>query len=246
VFQYNPETLSRTLTAWKPDTEGGPKTSSAGNNVEAQPRDPVETITLSLELDAADAMEDPLFHPSAAFTGVADRIAAIEILMYPTPDNLVKGLLSSVNGTLSAADTLLKGGDPPTAKQGTPNTTPLNLAQGPQPGSGTTPVDNPPVPPYRPVVPIALLVLGAGTALPVRITSYSIEEQAFLPNLYPLRAKISLGLQVVDAIDFTNPKDPVQALARIMYQYNREQKQALAIASTANNASALEGVIPFM
>ena len=55
-FQYNPETLTRTLTPWNPfevDQTGRGQVAPT-----AQPFDPKETITLVIEFDAADVDED--------------------------------------------------------------------------------------------------------------------------------------------------------------------------------------------
>ena len=70
VFQYNPETMTRTLEVW---SQNGGGESSASNNTAhtAQPFDPPETFTLALELDAADALEDPASHPVAFKRGTA-------------------------------------------------------------------------------------------------------------------------------------------------------------------------------
>src|SRR5260370_30103427 len=87
IFQYNPEKMTRTLTPWAPPAPppGGddPKVEAAL----AQPYDPQETFILSLELDAADALEAPDTHPVASVFGVADRLAAIEMLLYPPGDS---------------------------------------------------------------------------------------------------------------------------------------------------------------
>lgn len=80
VFQYNPETLTRELMPWAPPTEAeGTEPPTSGT---AQPFDPTETFSLALELDAADALEEPESHPVAVLAGVADRIAALEMLLY--------------------------------------------------------------------------------------------------------------------------------------------------------------------
>src|SRR5688500_56836 len=79
VFQYNPETMTRTLEVWSPPEaaaagggcEGTPSTADAAARV--QPADPPETFTLTLELDATDALEQPENHPVATVSGVADR-----------------------------------------------------------------------------------------------------------------------------------------------------------------------------
>lgn len=54
--------------------------------------------------------------------------------------------------------------------------------------------------------PLLLLVLGPNRVLPVRITDFSIVEEAFDPNLNPILAKISLGLRLlsIDDLDFSS------------------------------------------
>lgn len=116
VFQYNPETMSRTLTPWQPlkKVNAEVKDGNVVNQAEvdayakqvaalAQPYDPNETFSLTLELDAADALEHPDTHPVAALSGVADRIAALEMLMYPPGDSALGGLLASAAGSLGAS-----------------------------------------------------------------------------------------------------------------------------------------------
>ena len=100
VFQYNPESMTRALEVWNQAGESG-GTSAASTSATAQPMDPPETFTLALELDAADALESPESHPVAFISGVADRIAAMEMLLYPQGDSLLGGLLGSISGSLS-------------------------------------------------------------------------------------------------------------------------------------------------
>lgn len=49
--------------------------------------------------------------------------------------------------------------------------------------------------------PLTLFVFGPQRIVPVRIQEFSITEEAFDPNLNPLRAKISLGLRVLTVDD---------------------------------------------
>lgn len=49
--------------------------------------------------------------------------------------------------------------------------------------------------------PLTLFVWSKQRILPVRITEFSITEEAFDPNLNPLRAKVSLGLRVLSVND---------------------------------------------
>lgn len=201
VFQYNPESLTRTLLPWytpEPTTED-PKEVRAL----AQPFDPQETLSLKLELDATDALAEPDTHPVAVLSGVADRIAAIEMLLYPT----TKGgnLLSEIKNLLSG-------------------------------GADVIPRD---------AVPVVLFFWGPGRIVPVRITSFSVEETAYSPTLYPIRAEATLGLKVLDAASFEGDPSPEAKLAKACYLYTRRQKEALALANVANSAESIMGMLPF-
>jgi hypothetical protein len=48
---------------------------------------------------------------------------------------------------------------------------------------------------------LTLFVWSKSRVIPVRITEFSITEEAFDPNLNPIRAKISLGLRVLSVND---------------------------------------------
>lgn len=63
---------------------------------------------------------------------------------------------------------------------------------------------------------------------PVRITDLEITEEAFDPQLNPIRAKVKLGMRVLDVNDvgFLNP-------AGAMYMVYQIQKEALAVLSLA-------------
>jgi hypothetical protein len=49
--------------------------------------------------------------------------------------------------------------------------------------------------------PLALFVWGEKRIVPVRVTDFSITEEAFDPALNPIRAKVSLGLRVLSIDD---------------------------------------------
>ena len=52
-----------------------------------------------------------------------------------------------------------------------------------------------------PEAPLTLFVWGARRVLPVRITELSVEEEAYDPDLNPIRAKVSLGMRVLSYHD---------------------------------------------
>jgi hypothetical protein len=96
-FQYNPATLSRSIEPYAPDDEkAGERGAAAGR---AQPGPPTETISLPLELDATDFLEDPGKHPVGSIFGVASPIASIEKMLYPMGD-LLGALIGAIGDLL--------------------------------------------------------------------------------------------------------------------------------------------------
>jgi len=75
IFQYNPEHLTRSLQA---------RTATGGGRGDSQRTDgpPDETISLSVEIDAADQLEEQ--DAVATTVGLHPVIAALELLMYPS------------------------------------------------------------------------------------------------------------------------------------------------------------------
>jgi len=71
--------------------------------------------------------------------------------------------------------------------------------------------------------PMSLFVWSASRIVPVRLTEFSITEEAFDPSLNPLRAKVSLGMQVLN-IDDLNFDDRGGSL----YMAYQRQKESLA------------------
>jgi len=226
IFQYNPESITRTLEVWNPagaDSNQGNDTSHT-----AQPHDPPETFTIALELDAADALEKPDSHPVATISGVADRIAAMEMLLYPQEDSLLGGLLGSITGSLSVGANVGGGGGG------------IGGAISGALGAG----GGQPVP--RGTVPVVLFVWGPGRIVPVRLTSFSVEEQAYSPQLYPIRAKVNLGLKILTPKDFPACNRKLsEELAITAFKFTRKQKEVLAAANIANNVESILGMLPF-
>jgi hypothetical protein len=229
VFQYNPETMTRTLTPWAPaqqqisyDEEGNVqenKLSGELQNQLSQPFDPQETFSLTLELDAADALEEPGSHPIAVIAGVADRISAMELLCYPPGPGAIGGLLNvSVNVSIGAGGISASIGS----------------------AADVVPRRN---------VPIVLFFWGPGRIVPVRITSFSVEEQQYSPLLYPIRAKVSIGLKVLDENHLLNvagetSQSAIVEIAKACYKFTQAQKEALAMANLANSVESIIGMLP--
>ncbi len=77
VFQYNPDTLTRTLTAQAAAGEQGGDRSEA-LRLKGPPQ---EQIKLDVEIDAADQLEQG--NPTAGSMGVYPALSALEALLYP-------------------------------------------------------------------------------------------------------------------------------------------------------------------
>jgi len=225
IFQYNPEAMTRTLEVWSQAT-GEESAASNDTSHTAQPFDPPESFTLALELDAADALEQPESHPVAVISGVADRIAAMEMLLYPQTDSLLGGLLGSITGSLSVGASIGGGSG-------------ISAGIGGAAGGGVQPVP-------RGTVPVVLFVWGPGRIVPVRLTSFSVEEQAYSPLLYPLRAKVSIGLKILTPRDFPACNRKLsEDLAITAFKFTRKQKEVLAAANMANSVESILGMLPF-
>jgi hypothetical protein len=149
VFQYNPDTLTRRL---EPRTMGG----TEGDKTEALrlTGPPKETITISIEVDAADQLERG--DPVAVLSGVNPPLAALEMLLYPKSSTVIKNAALARAGNIEII--------PPEA-------------------------------------PMTLFVWGPSRVLPVRISSFSITEEAFDTALNPIRAKVDLTLYVLSYAD---------------------------------------------
>ena len=52
-----------------------------------------------------------------------------------------------------------------------------------------------------PLAPLTLFIWSRSRIVPVRVTDFSITEEAFDPELNPIRAKVSLGLRVLTTDD---------------------------------------------
>jgi hypothetical protein len=102
----------------------------------------------------------------------------------------------------------------------------------------------PPQPPKRKTVPVTLLVWGAGRIVPVRIVTYSIEEQLFLPSLYPIQAKVSIAFKVLTPDVFKCLSGPTVEVAIAAYNLFRKQQDNLATQQIQRNIDSLRVILP--
>lgn len=174
-LQYNPDSLSRTLQV-QGMSEGADRSEALRLK-----GPPVETIKVEAEIDAADQLEFPDQNSGTAQTGIFPQLAALELLVYPTSQNLLSNYSLAQAGTLEIA--------------------PMEM-------------------------PLTLFVWSAQRILPVRITEFSITEEAFDPALNPIRAKVSLGLRVLSVTDLG-----FEHKGGSLYMVYQKQKEQLASTS---------------
>lgn len=82
--------------------------------------------------------------------------------------------------------------------------------------------------------PLALFIWSKNRILPVRITDFSITEEAFDPQLNPIRAKVSLGLRVLSVSDLG-----FDHAGGSLFMSHLQQKEQLASLAAGAGLSAL-------
>lgn len=183
VFQYNPDTVTRSL-----QVQGS---GDGGDRSEAMrlKGPPIETIKMDVEIDATDQLEKADGITTAL--GIYPQLSALEMLVYP-------------KSALVIANTVLLG-------------------------LGTVEV-------LPPIGPFTLLVWGLKRVVPVRLTELSITEEAFDPSLNPMRAKVSLGLRVLNYNDLSIT-DP----GHHIFMAHQIAKEVFATIGSVGNLGAVAG-----
>ena len=179
VFQYNPDTMSRRLEARSVTQEG-----DRGEAMRLTGA-PKETITLSIEIDVTDQLEQG--NPPATTLGLNPTLAALELMLYPKSDSVIANDVLSAIGTIEVF--------------------PING-------------------------PMILFVWGRTRVLPVRLTSFSITEEAFDPLLNPIRAKVELSLSVLSYHDLS-----LLSQGRSLFLAHHIAKEVMATKNVFNNVS---------
>jgi hypothetical protein len=82
--------------------------------------------------------------------------------------------------------------------------------------------------------PLTLFVWSKNRVLPVRLTDFSVTEEAFDPNLNPIRARVSLGMRVLSVNDL-----PFNHKGGSLFMAYHQQKERLAALNGSVSLSAL-------
>lgn len=184
VFQYNPDTLTRTLQAQS--AGGGEGDRSEATRLKGAP---VETISLEVEIDATDQLENA--EGTATSMGIYPQLSALEMLLYPKSALVIANTVLMATGMLEII--------PPEA-------------------------------------PFTLFVWGPKRVVPVRLTNFSITEQAYDVSLNPIRAQVSLGLRVLSYNDL-----PVTHPGYGMFLAHQVVKEVMAVVGSVGSLSAVAG-----
>jgi hypothetical protein len=92
VFQYNPDTMTRKLEPRAVSSEGDRGEAFRLTGA------PKETITLSIEIDATDQLEQA--NPLATTMGIYPTLAALEMILYPKSAVVIANTILSLIGTI--------------------------------------------------------------------------------------------------------------------------------------------------
>jgi hypothetical protein len=212
IFQFNPETMTHTWT--QPQAAGGNANPLAVRGV------PGESFSFTVMLDSNDSIADrnPVAGDLAEVSGVYSRLAALEMLQYPTGGAGSGGLLGSVAASLSngSIDLSLNGSTGGAVKRTIPQSQ----------------------------VPTVLFVWGPGRIVPVRVTNLSITEKLYDSLLNPIHAEAQLSLSVLTPEELKCVTGPLKDIAKGAYDYSQGLRQALAIANLGNAAESIIGMLP--
>jgi len=180
VFQYNPDTMTRTL---QPQMAG-----DNGDRTEAQrlKGPPIETIKLDVELDATDQLESA--NAMATTMGIYPQLSALEMLVYPKTAQVLLNSALMKTGVLEVL----------------PN-----------------------------VSTMTLFVWGPKRVVPVKLTEFSITEEAYDPSLNPIRAKVALALRVLTYNDL-----PVTHPGFSLFFSHQVVKEAMAVVGSVSGAAS--------
>jgi len=169
-------------------------------------------------MDANDMIADGsiVAQGIATTTGIYTRLAALEMLIFPVPDDS-----SSLLGTASAA---------------------VSTAGVSASGLGGDSAPKTPVP--KGTVPLTFFVWGPGRIVPVRITALSITEKIYDALLNPTHAEATLSLKVLTPDDLAAVTGVTGTLANAAYTYTQKLRQVLALANLANSVESIIGILP--
>jgi hypothetical protein len=218
VFQYNPETMTHTWSQPEaaPPPEYTPTGGAAASNPFAVKGLPGEEFSFTIAMDANDEIADGS-PPTAALAetrGIYSRLAALEMLLYPTgPGN--SGLVGAVSAAIAAA----QNAQSPDATSTVPNSVmPVVLFIW---GPGR-------------IVPVRV------TGLTITENLY---DSSLNPTHAEAQLSLRV-LTPDELVSAKQDNDVLADLACVAYYYTLSLRQENAVANLANAAESIIGMIP--
>ena len=216
VFQFNPETITHTWSA----AAGAPPDPKAGADPMAAKGVPGETFSFSLAVDAGDMIADgdsnPVGAGLAVVSGVYTRLAALEMLQYPS-GSFGGGLLGTVSASISVGGVSLSAS-----------------------GAGAGAKSDIP----RSEVPTVLFVWGPQRIVPVRVTGLTITEKLYDALLNPTHADVQITLRVLTPEELVAVQGELGTVAKVAYVYSQTLRQLQALANLGDSAASIIGMLP--
>jgi hypothetical protein len=168
-------------------------------------------------MDANDQIGEG--NPLAEASGIYSRLAALEMLLYPTGAPGLVSLLGQVSANISVGGASIGG----------------SLGGSGGGANATVPASQ---------VPTALFIWGPGRIVPVRVTALTINEKIYDTLLNPTHAEAQVQLSVLTPDELANVSGPLAQVATAAYEYSQGLRQALAVANLANAVESIIGMIP--
>jgi hypothetical protein len=213
MFQYNPETMTHT---WAP---AAPEMTAAGSkpNPLAVNSLPGESFQFNLMMDSSDTIADgnPATAGVAQATGLYSRLAALEMLLYPSGSFSAIQLLGTVSSALDSAGK-----------------------------TGLAPDKAPAVPQYMMPVVLFVWGPGRIVPVRITSLTIT-EKLYDAQLLNPTQAEAQIGIQVLtpDEVAHLKPQS-LQDIATVAYDYSQGLRQALAVENVVNVEESIIGMLP--
>jgi hypothetical protein len=209
VFQYNPETLTH---AW---TQAQTAAAESANPVAVRTM-PSETFSFELALDANESIADGGVGGAVAqAAGIGPRLAALEMLQYPTGVDALGGLVRTVSASLGSG--------------------PVSLGGGGDTGKRSVPLHR---------LPVVIFVWGPGRIAPIRVTGLTITERLYDDRLNPTQARAQISIRVLTRNEVAHLDGAAKTVANAALSYSESLRQAGAVANLGNAAESITGMLP--
>jgi hypothetical protein len=215
IFQYNPETITHSWTA-PPAAHGKPPDGGAGDPL-AVAGLPGESFSFTLAFDAGDMIADgnAITAGLATLSGVYPRLAALEMLQYPSAA-FSGSLVGTVSSAVSAAAANVTGSASSAANMTVPQSD----------------------------VPVVLFVWGPQRIVPVRVISFNTTERLHDKLLNPTHAESQIVLRVLTPAEVNAVQGEMKFIAMAAYNYSQGLRQVQAAANLGDAAASIIGLLP--